>query len=53
VFNLVDCKLRKTPDLSGGEKRKLGVAMALCGGSKFIVLDEPTAGYFIKILVSL
>lgn len=31
-------------DLSGGEKRKVSVAIAICGGSKFIALDEPTAG---------
>ena len=31
-------------ELSGGEKRKLSVAIAMCGDSKFIVLDEPTAG---------
>ena len=30
--------------MSGGEKRKLSVAIAICGDSKFIVLDEPTAG---------
>ena len=30
--------------LSGGMKRKLSVAIALIGGSKFIIFDEPTAG---------
>jgi ATP-binding cassette subfamily A (ABC1) protein 3 len=34
-------------ELSGGQKRKLSVAIAVCGKSKFIVLDEPTAGIFI------
>ena len=31
-------------DLSGGMKRKLSVAMAFIGGSKVVILDEPTAG---------
>jgi len=30
--------------LSGGNKRKLCVASALCGNPKFLVLDEPTSG---------
>jgi len=30
--------------LSGGMKRKLSVAMAFCGGSTVVFLDEPTSG---------
>ena len=30
--------------LSGGMKRKVSTAIALCGKSKFVILDEPTAG---------
>ena len=30
--------------LSGGQKRKLGIALALAGNSKLILLDEPTSG---------
>ena len=29
--------------LSGGQKRKLSLAMALIGEAKFIILDEPTS----------
>ncbi len=31
-------------NLSGGMKRKLSVAVAFVGGSKCVILDEPTAG---------
>jgi ABC-type multidrug transport system ATPase subunit len=31
-------------NLSGGMKRKLSVAIAFCGGSKVVLLDEPTSG---------
>ena len=30
--------------LSGGNRRKLSVAIAMIGGSKLVLLDEPTAG---------
>lgn len=34
----------QTRHLSGGMKRKLSVAIAFVGGSRVVILDEPTAG---------
>ena len=41
---LWDMRYTVARNLSGGSKRKLSVAIALCGNSKFVMLDEPTAG---------
>jgi ABC-type multidrug transport system ATPase subunit len=36
-------------DLSGGMKRKLSVAIAFCGNSKVVFLDEPTSGMDVSV----
>lgn len=41
---LSDKRNTLSKNLSGGMKRKLSVAMAFCGGSKVVLLDEPTSG---------
>ena len=43
-FNLEDKKDTKACNLSGGQKRKLSICIALVGGSSVIFLDEPTSG---------
>lgn len=37
-------RLKQAGSLSGGNRRKLSVAIALCGNSRLVMLDEPTAG---------
>lgn len=42
--NLQEKREEYSKNLSGGQKRRLSVAMAFAGGSKVIILDEPTSG---------
>jgi ABC-2 type transport system ATP-binding protein len=43
-FALSALEARKAGGLSGGEKRKLAVALAFVGRPRLVVLDEPTTG---------
>ncbi|MEN8906990.1 MAG: ABC transporter ATP-binding protein [Clostridiales bacterium] len=42
--NLEDNSKKKVGSLSGGMKRRLGIAQALLGNPSLIMVDEPTAG---------
>ena len=43
-LDLADVQTRLCKDLSGGQKRKTCIALALMGGGKITILDEPTSG---------
>jgi ABC-2 type transport system ATP-binding protein len=43
-FDLEPLASRQLGGLSGGERRRVAVALAFVGGPRLVVLDEPTAG---------
>lgn len=43
-FGLADLGRRQTGSLSGGQKRRLAVAISLVGRPRVVLLDEPTTG---------
>ena len=47
-LNMTPFKNRKVNSLSGGEKRKLSVALAFIGNPEIIFLDEPSSGLDIQ-----
>ena len=52
-FGLEDKRYTKAENLSGGQKRKLSIAIAVVGGSSVIFIDEQTSGMAITSIRNL
>ena len=52
-FGLTDCRRRQAGGLSGGERRRLSVALAFAGQPLAVFLDEPTTGLDVEARRSL
>lgn len=52
-FGLAGVERRQTGGLSGGERRRLAVALAFAGSPRAVFLDEPTAGLDVEARRSL
>jgi ABC-2 type transport system ATP-binding protein len=45
LVGLIEQRGQKVKDLSGGQKRRLDLAMGMVGNPKLLFLDEPTTGF--------
>lgn len=48
AFDLADLANKRIGDLSGGQQRRVGIALAFVGDPDVVVLDEPTTGLDIE-----
>ncbi|WP_207229420.1 ABC transporter ATP-binding protein [Ktedonosporobacter rubrisoli] len=52
-FDLSEIMHRQTGGLSGGQRRKLALALAFAGGPDIVFLDEPTVGLDVEVRMRL